>query len=254
MPSASVCLSMIRVAKVCLCWLVVGTLFSCLLAMFLSQRDSYGSRPKICRWTYSDGSSTPSEFMSWSEFGSVFVSRTDRTVPDALGTVVAAPRWWREMRRSLQQPLPSSRYARYEIYAGWPCLQFGASGEIGHPQALRWQDLGGFRIGSAPIELVHRPASGPVWIVSVNGACGLVPMTPIWGGLLANSIAWAMLGALSFKGACLLTQKCKGVWNAPSGQNRCSECGYDLMGLPDKSGSCPECGRARPFPATMRKC
>jgi hypothetical protein len=105
---------------------------------------------------------------------------------------------------------------------GWPmrCVSSSTTFQAGGPQPRH--------IGSVAI---------PQW---AGGLAGVrVPVSPIWLGVAADTLAWTAAWSLPLVGLGFLRRQRR------SARGLCIRCGYDLRG---SSAACPECGRARMRP------
>ena len=128
---------------------------------------------------------------------------------DDLGTAAPLPG---PVRRSADKLMDH----RCTILAGWPLRA-----AIGHHDFLL-----GFH--AAP------STEGTLILPSVAGRRPVIPLRPLWPGLLAN---WALLG-LGSLGLLAAATPARGRWRRRRG--RCPACNYEVGGLE----RCPECGRA----------
>jgi hypothetical protein len=83
---------------------------------------------------------------------------------------------------------------------------------------------------------------GGIETSSKSGGFGLIPLTPLWPGLIADLAAWSLAWGM------ILTASSRARrWLGTRHPERCRNCRYDLSGI-DPSRPCPECG-ATPRPA-----
>lgn len=82
--------------------------------------------------------------------------------------------------------------------------------------------------------------SSDEWLLfpAIRGVFYIVPLRPMWFGMLANTVVYAAL-ALGLMAAWRLWRRCR-----RSKKGHCANCGYDLVGI---EGPCPECGTLAPM-------
>lgn len=116
--------------------------------------------------------------------------------------------------------------------AGWPMrsLYCELTAENSRTaNAHTWTAVGGFVIGNA---------TAPGWADWPPLLPRIVPYRPVWVGLLANTVFFAvLLGAVWYLPGWILAER-----RARAGL--CRVCAYDLRGSP-AGGACPECGTLR---------
>lgn len=121
--------------------------------------------------------------------------------------------------------------------SGWPlrCLCWTAY-EVESPRTV----AGEWRLASSEHEVLHRIPDGLTLRGERHNACctlkalSVVPMRPLVGGLILNSLMYAML----VNAACWLCTRLRQGHRAAHA--RCMTCGYSLWGL--QRSLCPECG------------
>jgi hypothetical protein len=141
--------------------------------------------------------------------------------------------WSFGVRRSSAKSEPDvwPHHSQLVLVAGWPFYSLAAfelrasSPSAGDGFASsRWEQ------GCFPQDWMHARNDGP--------GRRMIPLVPIWSGLLANTAVfgalWLALGWGAARG--LRLRRASRI-----GRGRCAQCGYDLAGSP---ATCPECGTA----------
>lgn len=165
---------------------------------------------------------SPTELPAWS---------VGRDLPDQPGPFVAA----RERTRDVA----------WEVSAGWParCVratrgagpaEFALPGEFVRggvaAMAVEWP------ISHDAIAEADRPGVD-AW--PAGGLAAVVPVRPMLGGLVVNTIVFALAWGVVLSP--LVSLRVLRRWRRRK-KNRCVRCGHSVQGLPD-GAPCPECGR-----------
>ncbi|MCL4196414.1 MAG: hypothetical protein KJZ69_02880 [Phycisphaerales bacterium] len=117
------------------------------------------------------------------------------------------------------------------VTAGWPFLSFeGSVHHLGNAAGVQSRLSGMIsvpeRIAGLAIPSIDVPPDR------------VLPVGPIWFGLLANTVLYAVPFAVLVWAIGLFRRRVRFL------RGRCPSCGYDLRGSTDRDGSrCPECGR-----------
>ena len=170
-----------------------------------------------------------------SPWGAYAIRDMEDPIAAARQWAVGGPLAWGDLGRAVREfqeggtPMHGLEDAR-----GWPALALGvryagfdpyrpgtlrADGGIMLPPLLRTRSQAFIRRSGADAATVRA-----------------LPLTPLWPGLLADTLFYALLFASLHQ----LT-----AWGRRArrrGRGRCAACGYDLTGI---DGVCPECGAAR---------
>jgi hypothetical protein len=139
---------------------------------------------------------------------------------------------------STRRPAHGDLLVREAFCVGWPCRS-----TVGYAD---WHGREMPSYGERPTILAATSdvlrSTGLLWFGSTDGsgtlasATFVLPLQPIWSGLLLNVAAWCVPGAFV-----LLAWRGFGAargYRRRRRQGRCSRCGYILHGAP----RCPECG------------
>lgn len=78
---------------------------------------------------------------------------------------------------------------------------------------------------------------GGIQLSKTSDRFGIVPLTPIWSGLLLNIAIWSITAWLLLTLTSTLRTRLR-----TRRAGKCPQCRYDLRGLPP-SAPCPECGK-----------
>ena len=128
----------------------------------------------------------------------------------------------------------------FDACHGWPMV------------ALRWTVVvegatlvaTGIQLGPGPF-IKHDRDFGTS-IVNIPQASRVVlPIEPIWGGLIADIAFWSVGPWFAIAGA----MRCRAIYRRRQG--RCERCGYPIdVARPSSKSPCPECGGDIPAPPT----
>jgi hypothetical protein len=119
---------------------------------------------------------------------------------------------------------PAPPTAAFTVAAGWPFRAFVATT---NPRARA--PTGGFSPSELPFpSLASPPVKNPCFVPRV------VPYTPLWPGLIGDSVLWGSLGYVALSWVALRRRR------ARLRRGECPECRYRLV---PTSLRCPECGR-----------
>ncbi|MEO1280019.1 MAG: hypothetical protein AAFV77_13750, partial [Planctomycetota bacterium] len=122
---------------------------------------------------------------------------------------------------ALQRTTPELRQYKSAVLAGWPF--HSAIGFHNHFASL--------------VARVPAPSSGTITLPPINGVQRVIPVRPIWPGMIGNVLVHGALVFFALTGVAVMHR----VRRRRRGQ--CAWCAYDRAGIETKQ-PCPECGRA----------
>lgn len=143
--------------------------------------------------------------------------------------------WQADARHTVLARPPFTINNQLDLAAGWPFLAF--TGSIDFATAIDPTNDWLFR--GDVLKLPRR-----TWkqsSVVVRSETRLIPLHPLWPGLLANSLLFATAWYTAIAGSSRLRRAHR------RRRCQCTQCKYDLRGTP-AGALCPECGTGTPHP------
>lgn len=138
---------------------------------------------------------------------------------------------WPEFDPSWRDPTRAHQNVFREVDTfGWPRRALWCRFDwVSTDQGLKLRPFGGLALSSDAVGITFDP---------LDRHARVLPYTPLWGGLVLDSlifaVAWAVLGVLSYRLFSLSQRR------RLKRTGCCTRCGFDLTGL--QGSICPECG------------
>lgn len=209
----------------CLLSLALGGLFT-LTAALVAPGALYGVLPVVW-YTDSAPPPAPQKFPATNWSATLLRDRVEMTVAPFLGPgrrrVANPPVWYRP-------PMQASRNTAKVVSeaTGFPFRSFHCEAHyISQPAKAG----GGYTLESL---------RGGIQLSKTSDRFGIVPLSPIWSGLLLNILIWSAAAWLLLTLTSALRTKLRA-----RRAGKCPHCRYDLRGLPT-GAPCPECGCTNP--------